>query len=98
MIKDSEHGQARIHPTQKPIALSEFVINELDPDGETVLDLFGGSGSSLIAAQKMDRTAFMMEIDPHYIDLIIARWEQVTNKKAVLVSKNKSILRKSSFS
>lgn len=53
---------------------------------QNVLDLFGGSGSTLIACEQLDRNCFMMELDPHYVDVIIARWEQFTGKKAVLLN------------
>ncbi len=53
--------------------------------GDVVLDLFGGSGSTLIACEKMKRRAFLMELDPRYVDVIVKRWEDFTGKKAVLV-------------
>jgi DNA modification methylase len=83
MIKGSEVGQGRVHPTQKPIALAEWCFNELDPDGKSVLDVFLGSGSTLIACEKTNRRCFGMEIDPSYIDVIIRRWEKFTGQKAV---------------
>ena len=55
---------------------------------ENVLDLFGGSGSTLIACEQLDRNCFMMELDPHYVDVIIARWEKFTGQKAVLLNGN----------
>ena len=85
LIKGSEHGQARVHPTQKPTALAEWCFNEYG-DPQTVLDLFGGSGSTLIACEKTKRKCFMMELDPHYVDVIIARWEKFTGKKAELLN------------
>ena len=88
MIKGSEHGEGRVHPTQKPIALAEWCFNELNPKGETVLDLFGGSGSTLIACEKLKRKCYMMELDPKYCDVIVNRWEQFTGKKAVLDEKS----------
>jgi DNA modification methylase len=84
MIKGSEHGQGRVHPTQKPIALAEWAFAELDPKGKSVLDLFLGSGSTLIACEKTNRKCYGMEIDPHYCDVIIKRWEDFTGNKAVL--------------
>jgi len=81
LIKASEHGQRRVHPTQKPIALALWAIKELDA-GNIILDLFGGSGSTLIACEKLDRKCYMMEIDKHYCDVIIKRWEDFTGKKA----------------
>ena len=83
MIKESEHGQARVHPTQKPIALAEWCLEELDPKGSTVLDLFGGSGSTLIACEKLKRKCYVMELDENYCDVIVKRWETFTGKKAI---------------
>lgn len=68
------------HPTQKPIGLLEKWIKSID--SSTVLDLFGGSGSTLIACEKTNRKCFMMELDPHFCDVIVARWEKYTGKKA----------------
>jgi len=84
MIKGSEQGVGRVHPTQKPIVLAEWCITELDPKGKSVLDLFGGSGSTLIACEKLKRKCFMMELDPKYCDVIIKRYEQYSGKTANL--------------
>lgn len=81
MIKDSEHGQKRVHPTQKPVALVEWVIDYYK-DVKTVLDLFGGSGSTLIGCEKKDCKAFIMELEPYYADTIIKRWQDFTGKEA----------------
>jgi DNA modification methylase len=89
LIKDSEHGQSRVHPTQKTVALAEWAINELKKDAHTVLDLFGGSGSTLIACEKIGKIAFLMELEPLYCDVIIKRWQQFTGKKAMLGSTGK---------
>ena len=81
LIKASEHGQKRVHPTQKPVALVEWVFDyyrELD----TVMDLFGGSGSTLMAAEKRGKQAFLMELTPHYCDVIIKRWQDFTGQQA----------------
>ena len=53
---------------------------------QNVLDLFGGSGSTLIACEQLNKTCYMMELDPHYVDVIIARWEKFTGQKAVLIN------------
>jgi DNA modification methylase len=74
-----------VHPTQKPITVIEFCLNYIK-DSNSVLDLFGGSGSTLIACEKTNRKCFMMELDPHYVDVIIARWEKFTDKKAELLN------------
>lgn len=68
----------RIHPTQKPVALIEKMLNDLEQD--KVLDLFGGSGSTLIACEKTNRKCFMMEIDPYYNQVIIERFIKYANK------------------
>lgn len=82
LIKDSERGQARVHPTQKPVALVEWVIDYYR-DVKTVLDLFGGSGSTLIGCEKKGCDAFLMELEPYYCDVIIKRWQDFTGKEAV---------------
>ena len=81
MMKDSEKGLARVHPTQKPIALAEWCFNYFD-NIKSVIDLFLGSGSTLIACEKTNRKCYGMEIDPHYCDVIVKRWEDYTGKQA----------------
>jgi len=81
--KDSERNQQRVHPTQKPVALAEWSFDYFK-EVSTVLDLFGGSGSTLIACEKTNRHCLMMEFEPHYCDVIVKRWEDFTGKKAVL--------------
>ena len=73
------------HATPKPIALCSRAIKSSSREGEIVLDVFGGSGSTLIACEQLNRKCFMMELDPHYCDVIIARWEKLTGEKAVKV-------------
>ena len=72
-----------LHPTQKPVELSKRAINNSTKCNQLVLDLFGGSGSTLIACEKTNRKCFMSELEPLYIDVIIKRWEEFTGKKAV---------------
>ena len=72
------------HPTQKPVELSVEAIDKTTNPKSIVMDLFLGSGSSLIACEKMDRICYGMEIDPKYCDVIIKRWENFTGKKAEL--------------
>jgi DNA modification methylase len=67
----------------KPIALCEKFIKLYSDKGDIVLDLFGGSGTTLIAAEQLGRKCYMMELDPHYCDVIIARWEKLTGQKAI---------------
>lgn len=75
-----------VHPTQKPIFIPEEAINNSSKQGSNVLDLFGGSGSTLIACEKLSRKAFVMELDPKYCDVIVKRWEDFTGKKAELLT------------
>lgn len=72
------------HATPKPIAICARAIKSSSREGESVMDLFGGSGTTLIAAEQLGRKCFMMELDPHYCDVIIARWEKLTGKTATL--------------
>lgn len=74
------------HPTMKPIELCGRAINNSSRSGELVLDLFGGSGSTMIAADQLGRRCFMMEIDPQYVDVIIDRYEKFTGTKAVRIN------------
>jgi len=74
----------RIHPTQKPVSLMEWIIKRFNLTSKTIADFFGGSGSTLIAAEKHGLTAFIMEFDPRFCDVIVKRWEDFTGKKAVL--------------
>lgn len=74
------------HPTMKPVALVAKAIENSSRAGDTVLDLFGGSGTTLIAAEQLGRTCHMMELDPKYCDVIIERWENLTGEKAVLIN------------
>jgi DNA modification methylase len=82
MCKASEHGQHRVHPTQKPVALAEWGLDYFK-ESKVVLDLFGGSGSTLIACEKTNRTNLTMELSEVYCDVIIKRWEEFTGKKAI---------------
>lgn len=75
-----------LHPTQKPVALAEEAIDKTTRKGAVVLDLFGGSGSTLIACEKTGRHARLMELDPKYCDVIVKRWQDFTGKEAVLES------------
>jgi site-specific DNA-methyltransferase (adenine-specific) len=74
-----------IHPTMKPVELMEYQILNNTKGADIVLDLFGGSGSTMIAAEKIGRHSRLMELDPKYCDVIIKRWEDFTGKKAVLL-------------
>jgi 16S rRNA G966 N2-methylase RsmD len=75
-----------VHPTQKPVALAEEALDKTTKSNAVVLDLFGGSGSTLIACEKTNRNARLMELDPKYCDVIVKRWEEFTGKQAVLLT------------
>ena len=76
----------RFHPTQKPVKIMADIMADFCEEGQSVLDLFGGSGTTLIAAEQLNRRCYMMELDPHYCDVIIARWEKFTGNKAERIS------------
>lgn len=78
-----------LHPTMKPVELVANCMKDGTVEGDSVLDVFGGSGTTLIAAEQLNRNAFLMEIDPHYCDVIIARWEKLTGEKAVKIDEFK---------
>ncbi len=84
LIKASERGERRVHPTQKPVALAEWVIETLAPKALTVIDLFLGSASTLIAAERQGLKCFGMEMSPAYVDVAVRRWEEFTGKTAAL--------------
>lgn len=83
--KPSRNGE---HPTMKPVALFEYQMLNNTKGGDIVLDSFGGSGTTLVAAEKNGRVAYLMELDPKYCDVIVKRWEEFTGKKAELVSEH----------
>ena len=74
------------HATPKPIALCSRAIKSSSRKNEIVLDVFGGSGSTLIACEQLNRKCYMMELNPKYVDVIINRWEQFTGEKAVKIN------------
>ena len=78
------------HPTQKPVALAEEAIDKTTKAKARVLDLFGGSGSTLLACEKINRSAFLMELDEKYIDVIIIRWQDFTGKEAIHIESGKT--------
>ena len=82
-LKNSEH------PTMKPVGLFSYQIENSSKKGDVVLDLFGGSGTTMIACEQLDRKSYLMEFDPKYVDVIINRWEEFTGKKAKLINKEK---------
>lgn len=82
----SQDQNKRLHPTQKPLELCAWFFNRYSKEGQVVVDLFGGSGSTLIACEQLNRKCYMCELDPHYCDVIIQRWENSTGEKAKLLT------------
>lgn len=80
---------SREHPTMKPVPLFAYLMGNSTKEDWNVYDGFGGSGTTLIAAEQLNRNAFLMELDPHYCDVIIARWEKLTGEKAVKIDEFK---------
>lgn len=78
--KDAQH---RVHPTQKPVTLLVDIINQWGDGCDVIVDLYGGSGSTLIACEQLNHKCYCMELDPKYCDVIIKRWETFTSKKAI---------------
>ena len=85
MIREGEH-EKRVHPTQKPIRMLSEILRDFTNEGDIILDVFGGSGSTLIACEQTGRTCYMAELSPEYVDVIIARYEKLTGNKAVLLT------------
>ena len=83
VLEYAKPQRSDLHPTMKPIPLIEQLITDGSPKGGVILDLFGGSGSTLIAAEKTGRTCYMMELDPHYVDVIVWRYIHTTGKKDI---------------
>ena len=79
-----------VHPTQKPVALAEQALDTTTTRGNVILDFFGGSGSTLIACERQNRQARLMELDPRYCDVIVKRWQQFTGKTATLEATGES--------
>jgi len=75
--------ETRVHPTQKPVALAEWFVERWGKDAKIVVDLFAGSGFTLIACERMQKSCYAMEFDPKYCDVIIKRWQDFTGKQAI---------------
>ena len=86
VINEDKPNANDLHPTMKPIKLIARLVRNSSRLDETVLDLFGGSGSTLIACEQLERRCRTMEYDPRYVDVIIKRWEEFTGEKAVLMN------------
>jgi DNA modification methylase len=76
--------QSTLHPTMKPIDLIAKLIKNSSKENDIILDLFGGSGSTIIATEQLNRKCYTMELDPKYCDVIVKRWETMTNREAIL--------------
>ena len=81
---EKEPDRGRKHPTQKPVVLLSDLISRYSKKRDLILDPFLGSGTTLIAAEQLNRKVFGIEIEPRYVDVTIKRWENLTGKKAVL--------------
>ena len=86
VINEDKPSVNDLHPTMKPIKLLARQVKNSSRVSELVLDLFGGSGSTLITCEQLGRRCYMMEYDPQYLDVIIERWENFTGQKAKLIS------------
>ena len=82
VIDMNRPNASKLHPTMKPVALFAYQIQNSTQKGDIVLDTFGGSGTSIIACEQLGRKCYTMELDPRYVDVIIARWEKFTGRKA----------------
>lgn len=88
VIRENKPLKNDLHPTMKPIKLLARLIKNSSKEDNNILDLFGGSGSTLIACEQLNRKCFMCELDPHYCDVILTRWETLTGKKAEKIAEN----------
>jgi DNA modification methylase len=83
--------QSMVHLTEKPVELASRAMQYSSRPGENVLDLFGGSGSTLIGAEQTGRKAYLMELDPPYCDVIVTRWENFTGNKAERIPRGERV-------
>lgn len=86
VVRENKQLVNDLHPTMKPVRLIGKLILNSSNKGDAVLDLFAGSGTTLIASEQLKRSAYLMELDPRYVDVIIDRWEKLTGGKAVLLN------------
>ena len=85
VVREDKPQRSEEHPTMKPVRLIAKLIGNSSRERERVLDIFGGSGTTMIACEQLNRICYMMELDPHYADVIIERWEKFTGQKAELI-------------
>jgi DNA modification methylase len=83
VVRYDKPSRSELHPTMKPVALIEEMVEASSRENDLVLDPFGGSGSTLIACEKLNRRCALLELDPHYADVIISRWQAFTERQAV---------------
>lgn len=86
LLEFDKPSVSKLHPTMKPVPLFDYQIKNSSKAGDIVLDLFGGSGTTMIACEQNDRNAYLMELDPRYADVIIKRWEDFTGEKGVKIT------------
>lgn len=86
VIDFNKPSRSTLHPTMKPIGLFAYQIKNNTNQGDIVLDLFGGSGTTVMACEQMNRKCYTAELDPRYCDVIVERWEKFTGRKAVLLN------------
>ena len=86
VLEFNKPSKSELHPTMKPLDLFAYQMKNSTAKGDIVLDLFGGSGTTLMVSEQLDRNAYVMELDPRYVDAIINRWETMTGSKGVLVN------------
>lgn len=86
ILEFNKPNKSELHPTMKPLDLFAYQMKNSTAEGDIVLDLFGGSGTTLMVSEQLDRNAYVMELDPRYVDAIINRWENMTGSKGVLLN------------
>lgn len=86
VLEFNKPSKSELHPTMKPLDLFAYQMKNSTAKGDIVLDLFGGSGTTLMVSEQLDRNAYVMELDPRYVDAIINRWETMTGSKGVLLN------------
>lgn len=94
MSREGDHdaeGRTRLHPTQKPVGLLTTILTDYAPDSETIIDPFAGSGSTVIAAERLGKRCLAMELSPEYCDVILARWDRFSGKKAELLTADEKV-------
>ena len=86
LYSGEQDAQNKVHPTQKPIKVITWILEKYSNENNLIVDLYGGSGSTLIACEQLNRKCYMMELDEHYISVIIQRWENFTGEKAIKIN------------